>query len=173
MCGRRSDRSPSPRRLFLRSLMHGWPATGLLFEEFFEHKCIIVLNIMGAVHKRDPASPGPDQKWLPGIRMFLQFPGVPAAELLPFCRIMLKPAPQIVAGRNIFEPTFYLQVFFLYSARPESFDKESRAITWASCLVSSLDLNHLDSSSAFEILVLNHYRNLNDPISPQWEIHFR
>src|ERR1041385_5755582 len=75
---------------FLSSLTSYSPVYFAL-KKLLKRDGIVVLGIMGTVHKRYPASTGPLQDEFPGTRMSLQLTKVTLPEGAPFCRIVLKP----------------------------------------------------------------------------------
>src|ERR1051326_5006765 len=104
------------------------PAAQLRFQEFFQHHCVIVFCIMGAINQGYCALAGCLQERLPYLRSGPQFSPVAAPEFIPFGRVVAKPFSQLCTGSNILEPTVQWQRTPSDSTRPQALDQKPPAI---------------------------------------------
>jgi len=126
----------------------------------FQRDGVVVLCIVGAVHKRHGAASVRRNNRFHGCGLCIQFLKVPSLKLCPFGRLMAKPLPQFSAGRDILQPGIKTQVRLLHTAGPQPFDQESDTIVLAHRIVSTLKLDHRSSpfeGNSRELLILGDY----------------
>lgn len=78
---------------------------------------------------------------LPGLRVVVEFGGVAGLEFGPFLVGDFAGFAEFVAGGNVFEPGFHVEIFLLDAAGPEAVDEESGPVVFGCGVVDAFDLN--------------------------------
>jgi hypothetical protein len=100
--------------------------------------CIVVLCIVGTVHKSHVTAPVGLKDRFDYFGLRIQFGKVPSLKLCPLGRVMAKPLPKFSAGCDILKPGIKTQGGLLQTTRPQPLDEESNAIVLAGRVVSTL-----------------------------------
>ena len=102
----------------------GWPAKN----DFSQHDGIIELFVPGGIDEGDRAPPRPATQIAKQIRMLGDLPPIAALEVLPTAGLVIEPAPERAAWRDVLHPIVDLQFRLANAARPKPVDKDALAV---------------------------------------------
>ena len=122
----------------LRGSVYPATHTFLSREICSQRDCVVVLCIVGTVHKCHVATPVGLKDRFDHFGLRIQFGKIPSLKLCLFGWVMVKLLPKVSAGCDILKPGIKTQGGLLQTTRPQPLNQESNAIVLAGRVVSTL-----------------------------------